>query len=292
MRRLTGVFLVVVSAAAFGTLAIFARFAFADSVDAVTLSFFRFTLAAAGMAVPLAARREPLPRGRTLGWLIAMGALGYVGQSSAYLTALQFIPAGTVALLLYLYPIFVAALSAVFLKERLTRVKFAAMGLALVGMALTVGPEWTGRWQGVALALTGAAIYSVYILVGTHVMRRVTVFQSSTVILASAGLTFGAWMAARGPHLPATAGGWLAILGVVVVSTILPVATFLAGLERIGPTNAAMLSTLEPVVTVLLAAGLLGEAITPLTVFGGALILAAVLLLTRAEVTARPEESV
>lgn len=292
MRRLVGVLLVIVSAAAFGTLAIFARFAFADAVDAVTLSFFRFTLAAVGMAGPLVARREPLPRGRTLGWLVAMGALGYVGQSSAYLTALQYIPAGTVALLLYLYPIFVAVLSAVFLKERLTRVKLAAMGLALVGMALTVGPEWTGRWQGVALALSGAAIYSVYILVGTHVMRSVTVFQSSTVILASAGVTFGAWMAARGPQLPASTTGWIAILGVVVVSTILPVATFLGGLERIGPTNAAMLSTLEPVVTVLLAAVLLSEAITPLTVFGGALILTAVLLLTRAEVTARTGETV
>jgi drug/metabolite transporter (DMT)-like permease len=61
------------------------------------------------------------------------------------------------------------------------------------------------------------------------------------------------------------------------------VVAFLAGLERIGPTNAAMLSTLEPVVTVLLAVVLLGEVLQPVTLAGGGLILAAVLLLTRSE---------
>ena len=61
----------------------------------------------------------------------------------------------------------------------------------------------------------------------------------------------------------------------------MPVLTFLAGLERIGPTNAALLSTLEPAVTVLLAAVLLGETLKPLSLVGGALILIAVALLTR-----------
>ena len=73
------------------------------------------------------------------------------------------------------------------------------------------------------------------------------------------------------------------MLGIIIISTIIPVVTFLAGLERIGPTNAAMLSTLEPVVTVLLAAWLFGEKLTPIVMVGGGLILVAVILLTRAE---------
>ena len=55
------------------------------------------------------------------------------------------------------------------------------------------------------------------------------------------------------------------------------------GLEIIGPTNAAMLSTLEPIVTVLLAAWLFGEKLLPIVMVGGGFILAAVILLTRAE---------
>ena len=73
------------------------------------------------------------------------------------------------------------------------------------------------------------------------------------------------------------------MLGIIVVSTIIPVVTFLAGLERIGPTNAAMLSTIEPIITVLLAAWLFGDKLLPIVMVGGGLILVAVILLTRAE---------
>ena len=68
-----------------------------------------------------------------------------------------------------------------------------------------------------------------------------------------------------------------------LIATVIPVATFLGGLKLIGPTDASMLSTLEPVVTVLLAALLFGELLQPLTLFGGGLILAAVVLLTQSE---------
>jgi drug/metabolite transporter (DMT)-like permease len=88
-------------------------------------------------------------------------------------------------------------------------------------------------------------------------------------------------MAANGIHLPATSTGWLNIAGIVLVATVIPVVTFLAGLERIGPTNASMLSTLEPVVTVLLAAWIFGEVLKPVVLLGGGLILIAVILLTR-----------
>ena len=93
-------------------------------------------------------------------------------------------------------------------------------------------------------------------------------------------------MARRGVrrgYLPATASGWAVIGAIVLVATVVPVGTFLAGLARIGPTNAAMLSVLEPLVTVALAALLLGETLQPVTLLGGALILAAVLLLAQSE---------
>jgi drug/metabolite transporter (DMT)-like permease len=72
----------------------------------------------------------------------------------------------------------------------------------------------------------------------------------------------------------------------VLVATVIPVTTFLAGLDRIGATNAAMVSTLEPVVTVLLAAWLLDEVLPPGAILGGALILVAVLLLAGGEMRA------
>jgi drug/metabolite transporter (DMT)-like permease len=282
MRRLTGILLIAISAAAFGSLGILGRFAYADGLDAVTLLFLRFTLAAGLMAVLLWVRRESLPRGSVLLRLIGMGAVGYVGQSYCYLTAIRYASPGLVALLLYLYPVIVALLSVVFLHEGLTRTKVMALGLALLGTALTVGPEG-GRLTGVLLALSAAGIYSVYIVVGTQVMKQGSAIQSSAVIFASAGAMFGLLTAAGGPHWPHSASGWFTILLIVLIPTLVAVVAFLAGLARIGPTNAAMLSTLEPVVTVLLAAWLLGEHLKAISLLGGGLILAAVLILTRQE---------
>jgi len=282
MNRILGVILIVISAASFGTLAIFGRYAYAAGLDTFTLLFLRFTFAAILMGVLLVFRRENLPRGGTLAWLVGMGAIGYVGQSFSYLSAIKYASAGLVALLLYLYPTFVAVLSAIFLKEKLTRVKVIALGLATLGAALTANPQG-GQWSGILLALAAAVIYSVYIIVGTGVMQRVSAMQSSTVIFASAGIVYGALTALNGPHWPVTSAGWLTIAAMALIATVVPVATFLAGLKRIGPTNASMLSTLEPVVTVLLAALLFGEALPPVTLLGGWLILAAVLLLTRGE---------
>lgn len=286
MHRFLGIALITISAVGFGTLAILGRYALADGMDAPTILFLRFSLAALVMLAWLALRRQPLPRGRTLLLLIGMGAIGYVGQAFAYLTALQYASSGLVALLLYLYPIFVVVLSFVLLHERLTPPKAVALGLALGGIALTVGPAG-GQLYGIVLAIGAAAIYSVYILVGARVMRDVTAVQSSTVIFAAAGAMSGLIMATQGAQWPATSAGWAAVAGIVLLATLAPVVAFLAGLERIGPTNAAMLSTLEPVVTVLLGVLLLGEVLQPVTLLGGGLILAAVLVLTQSEMRRR-----
>jgi drug/metabolite transporter (DMT)-like permease len=282
MNRLVGIVLVGISAASFGTLAILGRYAYADGMDAPTILFLRFSLAAVVLAPLLAVRREARPPTPTLIRLVGMGAIGYVGQAMAYLTALKYASSGLVALLLYLYPIFVALLSATVLREKITRPTVLALMLALVGLGLTVGPAG-GQLLGILLAIAAAMIYSVYILIGTQVLKQVSPILSATVIFGSAGVASGLLMLAGGPHWPASASGWATIGTIVILATVVPMVTFFGGLERIGPTNAALLSTLEPAVTVLLAAILLGENLKPLSLLGGGLILLAVVLLTRSE---------
>ena len=279
--------LILVSAASFGAMPIFARFAYASGVDTVTLLFLRFAMATAMMAAMLALRRCPLPRGRALLGLVAMGALGYVGQAMCYFTALTLASAGMVALLLYLYPALVAVLAAAVLKERLSAITLVALAMALAGAALTIGFGGHGTLAGAAFAIGAAVIYSVYIIAGTRLMRLVSPLPAAAVIMASAGVVYGALVTARGPRWPASAGGVLAIAAVAVV-TVIATVTFFAALERIGPTNASLLSTFEPVVAVVLAALVLGERLAPLSLAGGALIVAAAALVARAELS-RPE---
>ncbi|MDP1715102.1 MAG: DMT family transporter [Anaerolineales bacterium] len=282
MKKLTGILLIAISATSFGTLAIFGRYVYADGMDIFTVLFMRFGIAAIVMIIILLLRKEHFPSRQIFAQLVGMGALGYVGQSFFYMTAIKYASSGLVALLLYLYPMFVFILSVLVLHEKATSVKVIALILALVGSALTVDPNG-GQLIGALMAIAAALIYSVYIIVGTNVMKHVSAVQSSAIIFASAGSVYGILTFVNGAHLPASNAGWLAILGMIGISTIIPVVTFLAGLERIGPTNAAMLSTLEPVVTVLLAAWLFGERLMPIVMVGGGLILVAVILLTKAE---------
>src|SRR6266542_6799238 len=169
MKQLTGILLIATSAASFGTLAIFGRFLYADGLDTFTMLFLRFSFAAFIMALILLLRKEPFPRGKILLQLIGMGALGYVAQSFSYLTAIKYASAGLVALLLYLYPMFVFILSVIVSREKVTWLKVVALILALLGTALTVDPAG-GQWSGIVLAIASALIYSIYIIVGTGVM--------------------------------------------------------------------------------------------------------------------------
>ena len=133
-----GVAYVVISAAAFGAMAILARFAFSSGVDTTTLLALRFGIAAAVMLALLRVRNITLPRGSVLGALIALGAAGYGGQAICYFTALRLAPAGLAALLLYLHPALVAVLATLFLHERLTALKLVALATALLGTTLTI----------------------------------------------------------------------------------------------------------------------------------------------------------
>ena len=289
-RVRTGIAFVVASALAFGAMAILARFAFASGVDTTTLLALRFSLAAVVMLTVLRVRALPLPRGSTLGILIVLGAAGYGGQAICYFTALKLAPAGLAALLLYLHPALVAMLAAAFLHERLTATKLVALAVALAGTVLTVGPAIGGDnlalapnlLAGLGFAVASAGFYAVYITVASWVGRRANAMPMSTVVIASAAAVFLVATLIRGPQWPGTAAGWLAVAGIALLSTVLAITLFFAGLERIGPVRASTLSTVEPLCTVVLAAWVLDESMAPVQIAGGALILAAAVLIARA----------
>jgi drug/metabolite transporter (DMT)-like permease len=293
VRTRAGIAFVVASAAAFGAMAIFARFAYASGVDTPTLLALRFSIAAVAMLAIAGMRNVALPRGTTLLGLIALGALGYGGQAFAFFTALTLAPAGLVALLLYLHPAVVALLAALLLHERLNAAKLLALAVALVGTTLTIAPALgaqNGGAQptaiaGIGFAVAAALFYSMYIIAGAWLGRRAPTLAMSTIVIGSAAALFVVVAFIRGPQWPQTFAGWIAIGAIALISTVAAITFYFAGLERVGPTRAATLSTVEPVVTVALAATVLGETIAPIQLAGGVLILAAVMLLARASRT-------
>jgi drug/metabolite transporter (DMT)-like permease len=275
-----GLALIAVSATAFGAMAIFARYAYAGGADVLGALIARFTLAGAILALVMLATRRPWPRGRPLAVAILMGGIGYVGQAVCYFAALNYASAGLVALLLYAYPTLVCLLGAAFMNEKLTPRTIGLLAVSFLGIALTLGGGH-GTPMGIALALGGAALYSVYIVVGARELKNTDSLAITTVVCLAAATTLLIASVFRAPHFPETAPGWLAAAAIALVSTVLAILTFFAGLKRVGPAVASIASTLEPVVTVALAWLLLGETLSVIQVAGGALVLASAMWLAR-----------
>ena len=287
-----GILYILASAICFGSMAIFARMAYASGVDVPTLLLLRFTTAAVLMWMILLGKGMKLPRGKGMVMLVAMGAVGYAGQAFSYFTALTFASAGLVALLLYTYPAIVAILSRLVFKHPLTRIQIIAVAISLAGSVLVIGKAGDGKPLGIFFGLLAAFIYSIYILAGSRFPKDVTPTASTTVIASSAAVTYAVVVAFKGFHPPMTGTGWVAVLAISVICTVLAILFFFEGLERVGPVRASVFSTIEPVFTVLLAAAVLGESITPVRVLGGALIVGAVILLARESAlaaSAKPE---
>lgn len=281
-HRWVGVALVAVSAASFGTVAIFARIAYEAGGEPVAVLLARFVLASVVLVALMAAGRYSWPRGRILVGLVGLGGIGYVGQSLTFFSALTLASAGLVSLLLYLFPAVVLGLSVLFLGERLTPAKVVALVLAVTGSALTIGAAGGGRPLGIVLGVASALIYSGYIVIGSRITPAAGVLPATTVIICTAAVVYAGIAAVTRPAFPTGALGALALVGLALVATVLALITFYAGMARLGPSDTSTLSTLEPVVTVVLAAAVLGETVTAGQLVGGALILSAVLVLARA----------
>lgn len=279
--RWQGVAWVALSAAGFGAMAVFAKLAYRDGLSLPTLLFLRFAVAGILLAAWGMLRGMRWPHGRDLLWVAAMGALGYVGQSWCYFAALQHATAGLVALLLYLYPAIVTVLAALLLRRRISRGRALAVVVALAGTALTVGGDLDSEVLGITLGIGAALIYSIYIIAGEQVMPRVGALPAATVVMLAAAAVYGGAAFGSGPAWPASWHGWAAVLAIALFSTLLAILGFFKGLEKLGAADASTLSTLEPLVTIGLAAMVLGEGVTALQVGGGMLILAAVVWLAR-----------
>ena len=285
-KTLTGGLLCAISSAGFATLSILAKFVFATGMGLPVMLGLRFSGAAAILLAYLAIRRSTVwlggPRSATL---LALGGIGYAGQATLYFTGLQRAPASLSSVLLYVYPAFVALLGWAVERRRPRASTAFALLIALAGVAFAVGDGgWGEAGQvdpvGVAFVLASAAGYAVYIIVSHRLVPQGEALVSTFWISTGAGLSFSlAALAGSSLESPLDPSALRLVAAMSLFSTVLPLTTFLAGMARVGPTAAALLSTLEPVFTVALAAVLLDEALTPRQLLGAVLVLGAVVLL-------------
>lgn len=273
------------SATGFATLAIFAKLAYASGLGTEQTLAFRFLLAAIGMwMLASVIGQNPLRFNRNqMVTLLALGGLVYTAQALTYFVALRSLPASLVVLIAYIYPSLVVVAGWLFLRRSVSRWHWLALAASFAGVAMLVGgAHFQFAWGLVlplALAIASPTIYTGYILIGERVMSSVPAVAASAVIMSGAAVAF-CLLAALNHELalPRNASGWAVGVGIALFPTMVAISLFMAGLPRVGAARAALLSTVEPVITVLLAVVLLGDRLSVIQVMGGMLVLLAVIV--------------
>ena len=286
-----GAALIVVSAVCFGTLGPLSRFADDAGVSALSLVAWRDLIGASCVIAFSAAvgRRvfsmAGLPRRQK--WMLVAAAISNTALNLAIFVAFLRISIALALLLFYLYPAYVALAGVLWFGERLDRVRWAALVVSLAGVVLVVGGGaslGSVDLLGVGLAVFSGVVQAIYVLMARHGFNAVPGTQAAAVTMAGASVLLIALALVSGQVfvLAEPFDGFASFWPVLVAGTVgagLPTMTFIMGIRLLGASRGAILATLEPVVGVALAAVLLGEHPLPMQLVGGALIIAAGILL-------------
>ena len=281
MSRRWSLVAVVVSAACFGTLAVLTPLAYAAGALPLPLLAWRFLFASLLLALVAGARRPRslLVPASDLARYAALAVTGYGAASICFFFALKFADAAVVAVLLYAYPAFVTLASWVFLGEKATWQRGAAVLTTFLGCALVVGVlggAEHAQWQGVVLGLGAAVGYTLFNLLSHRWLPGRSQLVMMTYTFAIAAVMAAVLTLAIGQSLSTAGWGvqvWWLLGAIVLVPTFAAVVLYLQGIRGLGPSQAAVVSTLEPLFTIVLAWVVLGQHLTASQVAGAALVL-------------------
>lgn len=290
MNRRTSVAAALVSAACFGTLAVFTSLAYARGAQPLQLLTWRFALAALilGGYVALTRPRSLVVPIADIGRYAVISIGGYGAASICFFFALTYTDASVVAILLYTYPVMVTLAERVFYGIRLTRGRASAVALTFSGCVLVVDPFASGGSTtgvaGIVLGLGAAACYSAFSMLSHRWLEgrpRLTLmtylFIFTSLLSACAAVVTGTSLAVTGWDL----GVWSNLAGIVVLPTFVAIVLYLRALRGLGAGQTAILSTFEPVFTIVLAAAVLRETMSVVQVAGALAVLAGVLVAER-----------
>jgi drug/metabolite transporter (DMT)-like permease len=290
--RWLGIVLLLVIATTFGANHVSARVAFEHGANVTTAVAVRSSGTVLFVLALLAAARVPLALpAATRGRALAVGAL-LAAQSYCLYSAVAAIPVALALLAFNTFPMLLALLSWAAGGERPASRALAAMPVALAGLALALdvwgkGGDMAGRWAeigtGVLWAFGAAVSFAAVLLLTTRWLAKVDGrLRTFYLMLATSALMLAGGALAGDFALPRDATGWigLALLTVLYGSAI--TGLFIV-LPRIGAVNNAVVLNFEPIAVLGIAWMVLGQAVTPLQIFGAFVVVGAIMVLGTAK---------
>jgi len=295
-----GIALALLGAALFATKGIIIKLALGEGIDTVTTLTWRMivavpiflTVGVLGYRKTLRALPPGTPSPLTLPVLLrtlGVGVLGYYIASLLDFSALEYISAQFDRLILLTYPFFVVLFGAVFFKRRITPAMIGALIVSYVGIALIfwhdLRIEGDNVVLGAALVFGSAFAYAGYQIMAKPLIDRLGSGLFTSIAMSAAGPCVIVHFLFTHPvgDLAITGNGFLLMLAIGTLATVLPAYCISGGIALIGPERTAIIGNISPVVTVALAIGVLGEAFTVWHAIGTALVLGGVFIFTRKE---------
>lgn len=274
----------VLAAACYGTNPLGALPLYEDGVNTSSVLVYRFTAATAILALVMMAKRISFKvTRRELGALAMLGVLFGV-SSILFYQSFHYVDAGIASTILFVYPVIVALMMAVFFHEKITAVTVASIAMALMGIGLMYKGDSgaTLNGTGVMFVMTSAVAYASYIIA----------LNQSKIQMSSLKLTFYSIFfclvtlliySVTSPDLylmaPPTTSAWLCGLWLGLVPSVLSLVFMAVAVHEIGATPTAVMGAVEPLTAVAIGVMVFGEAITGRIVVGIVLILVAVTLI-------------
>ena len=281
-----GVVLITLSGVGYGLLGIFGKFLYQNKVHPGAALAVRFTIAASLLwCFILLFKREELKKltKHEVISCLMLGVFGYAVFSSLYFMALEGLSASMTVLLLYTYPIMVALLSFLFLKEKLSPMQKISVPLSFVGIGLLIGGDFAvEKIVSVIFGLLCAFFYASYIVVSKPKLKNIDPVVSACLVQSSAALILVIYHLQSYEILSFTIEhGFRYILGLSLLVTILPMITFAQGIKYLSPSEVSVLYTVEPLVAIGLSSVLFHERMNTVQIIGGLLGLVSMYLITR-----------
>lgn len=229
--------------------------------------------------------------------MLVLGVLGVAASNYFYYLAIQRTNVGTAIILQYTAPVWVLLYTVARGQQKATAQRVSAVGLAMAGIALVLGIV-SGKGLrldlvGVGAALLAAFSFAFYNVAGHSILARHDRWIVLLYTVCSASLF---WTVVNPPwkimaaHYSSTQ--WLFLMAFSLVSVMVPFSFYFAGLQHLEPTRAIVVSCLEPVFSILLAAVILGELMRPIQALGIVLVLVAIVVVQLPDRKLREEISV
>ncbi len=260
----------------------FARLAYDAGSNPATVLGGRFLACTLtiGIAVILLGRPTVIPRGSRLP-MLSVTAIWFLGPT-CYLSSVVFIPVGLAALIFYTFPLIVAAISHFQEGARLGPMRVGAFLLAFTGLVIALSPSLSDLdWRGTTLASFAAVTTAVTFILARRLVSELGVFTFTMYVSAgSVILIMGVILLVGGVALPQNTSGWTGLSGAALGFVVGILAMFTA-IKFVGSAVTAMLLNLEPLISILAAAIVLGERLTMLQFTGAIMVVSALILSTR-----------